>query len=119
MSEDKPQVNSVIKDIEEMYPEMTKEFKRIMRDQYETFCRKQMNYGPDNIALGKDLTKEEDRKLSQMGLFFRMNDKIMRMKQLVVKGGEDVVGEAIDDTYQDLSVYAIIAQLVKSGKWGK
>ena len=100
MSEDKPQVNSVIKDIEEMYPEMTKEFKRIMRDQYETFCRKQMNYGPDNIALGKDLTKEEDRKLSQMGLFFRMNDKIMRMKQLVVKGGEDDVGEAIDDTYQ-------------------
>ena len=51
MSEDKPQVNSVIKEIEEKYPEMTKEFKRIMREQYETFCRKQSNYGPDNIAL--------------------------------------------------------------------
>ena len=119
MSDDKPQVNSVIKEIEEMYPEMTKEFKKIMRDQYETFCRKQSNYGPDNIALGKDLSKEQDRNLSQMGLFFRMNDKIQRIKQLVVLGGQDNVGESVDDTYQDLSVYAIISQLVKNGKWGK
>ena len=90
-----------------------------MRDQYETFCKKQSNYGPDNIALGKDLTKEEDRKLSQMGLWFRMNDKIQRLKQLVVLGKQDNVGEAIDDTYQDLSVYGIIAQLVSRGKWAK
>jgi hypothetical protein len=119
MSEDKTQVNSVIKEIEEQYPEMTKEFKRIMREQYETFCKKQSNYGPDNISLGKDLVKEEDRKLSQIGIFFRMNDKIQRIKQLVVLGTKDNVGEAIDDTYQDLSVYSIIAQVVKNGKWGK
>ena len=119
MSEEKSQVNPVIKEIEEKYPEMTKEFKKIMRDQYETFCKKQSNYGPDNIALGKDLSKEEDRKLSQMGLWFRMNDKIQRIKQLVVLGVQDNVGEAVDDTYQDLSVYSIIAQLVKNGKWGK
>jgi hypothetical protein len=48
-----------------------------------------------------------------------MNDKINRLKQLVVKGNIDQVGESIDDTYQDLSVYAIICQLVKNGKWGK
>ena len=67
MSEEKLQVNPVIKEIEEKYPEMTREFKKIMRDQYETFCKKQSNYGPDNIALGKDLSKEEDRKLSKWG----------------------------------------------------
>jgi hypothetical protein len=119
MSEEKTQQNSVIKEIEEQYPEMTKEFKRIMREQYETFCKKQSNYGPDNISLGKDLTNEDDKKLSQMGLFFRMNDKIQRIKQLVVLGNKDNVNEAITDTYQDLSVYAIITQLVKNGKWGK
>jgi len=119
MSEEKQLVNPVIKEIEEKYPEMTREFKKIMRDQYETFCKKQSNYGPDNISLGKDLSKEEDRKLSQMGLFFRMNDKIQRIKQLVVLGAQDNVGEAVDDTYQDLSVYSVIAQLVKNGKWGK
>jgi hypothetical protein len=37
----------------------------------------------------------------------------------VVLGQKDTVGEAINDTYQDLSVYNIIAQIVKNGKWGK
>jgi len=111
--------NPVVKQVEEQYPEMTKEFKKIMRDQYELFCKKQSNYGPTNISMGTDLTREEDRKLSQMGIFFRMNDKIQRIKQLVVIGSADNVGESIEDTYKDLSVYAIIAQLVKSGKWGK
>ena len=111
--------NPVVKQVEEQYPEMTKEFKKIMRDQYELFCKKQSNYGPTNISMGTDLTREEDRKLSQMGIFFRMNDKIQRIKQLVVIGSADNVGESIEDTYKDLSVYAIISQLVKSGKWGK
>lgn len=111
--------NPIIEEMEKKYPEMTSEFKRILKEQYEIFCKKQSNYGPDNISLGRDLTKEEDRKLSQMGLFFRMNDKIQRVKQLVVLGNQDNVGEAIDDTYKDLSVYGIIAQLVKNGKWGK
>ena len=46
-------------------------------------------------------------------------DKINRLKQLVVMGGKDSVGESVQDTYQDLSVYGIIAQIVKNGKWGK
>jgi len=109
----------VILEMEAKYPEMTREFKKIMREQYELFCKKQSNYGPDNISLGKDLTKPEDIKLSQMGLFFRMNDKIQRVKQMVLLNAQDNVGEALDDTYQDLSTYSIIAQLVKKGKWGK
>jgi hypothetical protein len=119
MSEEKSPQNVVITEIEEQYPEMTKEYKRIMREQYETFCKKQSNYGPDNISLGRDLIKPEDIKLSQMGLFFRMNDKIQRIKQLVVLGAKDNVNESVTDTYQDLSVYSIIAQLVINGKWGK
>lgn len=119
MAEDKTQVNKVISEIEEKFPEMTNEFKRIMNLQYETFCKKQSNYGPDNISLGKSMVNEEDRRLSQMGIFFRMNDKIQRIKQMVVLGSKDNVGEAVDDTYQDLSVYSIIAQVVKNDKWGK
>lgn len=119
MSEEKHQINPIIKEVEELYPETTKEFKKIMREQYEIFCKKQSNYGPDNIALGADLSKDENIKLSQMGLWFRMNDKIQRLKQLVLIGKKDNVGESINDTYQDLSVYSIIAQIVKNGKWGK
>jgi len=101
------------------YPEMTSEFKKIMEEQYQLFCKKQMNYGPSNISGGTSLRTEEDVKFSLMGLFFRMNDKVQRLKQLVVLGNDDTVGESIDDTYQDLSVYGIIAQIVKRQKWGQ
>ena len=48
-----------------------------------------------------------------------MNDKVQRLKQLVVLGKKDNVGEKSEDTFQDLSVYGIIAQLVSNGKWVK
>lgn len=106
-------------EIEEKFPVMTAEFKRIQAEQYELFCRKQLNYGPDNISMGSSLEREEDRKLSLQGLFFRLNDKINRYKQMIMFGSKDAVGESLDDTFKDISVYGIIAQLVQSGKWGK
>lgn len=104
---------------EEKYPETTAEFKKILKEQYEIFCRKQLNYGPDNISVGTRLETPEEVKLSLTGLWFRMNDKINRLKQMVLLGKEDKVGESIEDTYLDLSVYGIIAQIVSRGKWAK
>lgn len=109
----------IVKQVEDMYPEMTDEFKMIMFTQYELFCKKQLNYGPSNISVGTQLESKEDVKLSLTGLWFRMTDKINRLKQLVVLGQSDTVGESINDTYQDLSVYSIIAQVVNNGKWAK
>lgn len=113
---DNPQI---IEQIEKEYPEMTDEFKRIMFTQYELFCLKQSNYGPGNISVGTKLETDEDKKLSLTGLWFRINDKIQRLKQLVVLSKEDSVGESVEDTFQDLSVYGIIAQIVSNGKWAK
>lgn len=110
---------NVIEMVERDYPEMTAEFKKIQHEQYETFCAKQLNYGPGNIAVGTALATKEDIHLSLTGLFFRLNDKIQRIKQLVVFGKPDVVGESVQDTFQDLSVYGIIAQIVSRGKWAK
>lgn len=109
----------VIKHMETTYPEMTGEFKKIMKEQYIIFCQKQMNYGPSNIAVGTSLSTPDDVRLSLTGLWFRLNDKVQRLKQLVVLGDNDNVGESITDTYQDLSVYGIIAQIVSRGKWAK
>jgi len=109
----------VVESMEKQWPEMTTEFKRIMFTQYELFCLKQSNYGPDNISVGSKLETEEEKKVSLTGLWFRMNDKIQRLKQLVVLGKQDNIGESCEDTFQDLSVYGIIAQLVASGKWAK
>jgi len=109
----------LVRQVEEMYPEMTDEFKAVMFTQYELFCKKQLNYGPSNISVGTRLETNDDIKLSLTGLWFRMNDKINRLKQLVVLGQPDKVGESINDTYMDLSVYGIIAQIVSNKKWAK
>ena len=101
------------------YPEMMEEYKRIMWEQYETFCKKQRNYGPGNNSVGTELKSNDDIKLSLTGLWFRINDKVQRLKQMVVLGQPDEVGESVQDTFQDLSVYGIIAQIVQNGKWAK
>jgi hypothetical protein len=116
--ESKPQ-QSAIEYCEETYPQTCEEFKNILDEMYITFCKKQRNYGPGNISVGTSLETKEDVKLSLTGLWFRINDKVQRLKQLVVLGQPDEVGESIQDTYEDLSVYGIIAQIVQRGKWSK
>ena len=110
---------TIVEQMEKEWPEMTDEFKRIMFTQYELFCLKQSNYGPDNISVGSNLETEQEKKVSLTGLWFRMNDKIQRLKQLVVLGKQDNIGESCEDTFQDLSVYGIIAQIVSNNKWAK
>ena len=107
-----------VKYIETEYPETAKSFKEIQKEQYELFCRKQMDYGPKNISVGTDLRTDEDVKLSLTGLWFRINDKIERLKQLVVLD-KTAQNEPMIDAFSDLSVYGIIAQIVHRKKWGK
>jgi len=104
---------------EKEYPSTCDEFLNICADQYVLFCRKQKNYGPSNISVGTDLRTDGDVKLSLTGLWFRINDKIQRLKQLIILGHKDEVGESETDTFQDLSVYGIIAQIVQKKAWGK
>jgi hypothetical protein len=110
---------SAVEYCEKTYPQTCEEFKTILDEMYITFCKKQRNYGPGNISVGTSLETKEDVKLSLTGLWFRINDKVQRLKQLVVLGQPDEVGESIQDTYEDLSVYGIIAQIVQRGKWSK
>ena len=104
---------------EKEYPETCDLFKQLMAEQYVLFCKKQKNYGPGNISVGTDLRTDGDVKLSLTGLWFRINDKIQRLKQLIILGHKDNVGESELDTFQDLSVYGIIAQIVSAKVWGK
>ena len=126
MIKDSPRVvedsnnENVIDYMEKTYPEMTSEFKKIQRDQYELFCRKQYDYGPQNIAVGTILKTPEDIKLSLLGIWFRMNDKIERMKTLLLRNGEHgVEGEPVTDSFSDVSNYGVMAQVVARGKWAK
>ena len=104
--------------IEKHYPETSKEFKKIQEEQYETFCKKQMDYGPSNISMGTGVGSSVNTHLSLTALVVRINDKIQRLLNLIVTSKREAQNEPIEDAFKDLSVYGIIAQIVKNGKWG-
>ena len=112
--------DSIVAQMEKEWPEMTKEFRRLQKEQYELFLHKQHDYGPGNISVGTQLQTEEEIHLSLTGLWFRMNDKIQRLKTLLMGNKQNAVdGEPMEDAYLDVSNYGIMATIVKKGVWGK
>ena len=106
--------------MEEEWPQMTAEFRRLQREQYVLFLHKQHDYGPGNISVGTQLQTKEEVKLSLTGLWFRMNDKLQRVKTLLMNNRESAVkDEPLEDAFLDVSNYGIMATIVKNGKWGK
>ena len=111
--------NDIVSMMEEEWPQMTAEFRRLQREQYELFLRKQHDYGPGNISVGTMLQTPDEIHLSLTGLWFRMNDKIQRLKTMLMTKRESAVDEPMEDAYLDVSNYGIMATIVKNGKWGK
>ena len=110
--------SKAVVDFEQKYPELAYEFQQVQKEQYELFASKMMDYGLSNISLGSTLEKEEDIKLSITGIWLRCNDKINRLKNMIQRNGRNYVkGEAMIDSFIDISNYGIIAQLVLRGKW--
>ena len=109
----------IVEQMEKEWPEMTTEFKRIQAEQYELFCRKQHDYGPGNISVGTQLQTDDEIKLSLTGLWFRVNDKVQRIKNLLMGNRESAVDEPLEDAFLDMSNYGIMATIVKNKKWGK
>jgi hypothetical protein len=69
--------------------------------------RKQLDYGPGNIAA-----------FGELGVLVRANDKIERLKNLHKTGRlNDPQNESVTDSWLDLSNYGIIAQLIRKGLW--
>ena len=120
LPEELNQKHHIVEQMEEEWPEMTEEFKKIQRQQYVLFLHKQHDYGPGNISVGTQLQTEDEIHLSLTGLWFRMNDKIQRLKNLLMNNRESAVeGEPMEDAYLDVSNYGIMATIVSRGKWGK
>jgi hypothetical protein len=100
---------SIVKQMEQEWPEMTSEFKKLQREQYVLFCNKQHDYGPGNISVGTQLQTPEEIKLSLTGLWFRMNDKLQRVKTLLLGDKQSAVkDEPLEDAYLDVSNYGIM-----------
>jgi hypothetical protein len=106
-----------IKEMRKQYPEINKEFQKIQLEQYSLFCKKMLDYGIGNIALGGNLENKKDRNYSLTGIQIRLNDKINRLKNLLIHKNNYVEGESIEDTFIDISTYGMIAMIVGRKKW--
>ena len=110
----------IVSYMEKKYPKMTSEFKKIQQEQYELFLHKQHDYSPQNIAVGQMLVDEGEKRLSLMGIWFRINDKVERIKTILMRGDNgSLKGEGLVDSYSDISNYGVMAQVVARGKWAK
>ena len=88
--------DAIVEQMEKEWPEMTSEFKKLQKEQYELFCHKQHDYGPGNISVGTQLKTKEEINLSLTGLWFRMNDKLQRVKTLLLNDRQSAVQDIID-----------------------
>ena len=107
-----------IEEFESIYPTIAEEFKKIQQEQYELFAAKMLSYGRGNITLGGNLANKEDKDLTLTSIWVRMNDKMNRLKNMVIKKRSNPLdNESIEDTWRDMSNYSIIALLVGKDRW--
>lgn len=110
----------IINELEKLYPQTIAEFKNLLLKEFITFCEKQYDYGPGNIAVNTQLKNEKEILISLKGIWFRVNDKIQRLFNIIlVRDSLNTTNESVEDSWKDLSVYGKIARIVMLGKWGK
>ncbi len=109
---------SAIEILEKEYPTIAQGYKKIIKEQYELFAKKHLDYGMSNVAAGTQLANEEEKTFALTGLFFRLNDKVSRWKNLIISK-RSTQNEALSDTYQDITNYGIIAQMIDRDMWKK
>jgi len=121
--QDLPQKTTKMEDtvgyIKENYPETEQDLQQVLNKMYLTFCKKQFDYGPGNIAMGTSLKTEEEVNMALLGIIVRLNDKINRLVNLSTKHNFEAQNEPIEDAFLDTAIYAAMALIVKNQKWGK
>ena len=109
---------NAIEECRKKNPKTVAEFEKILEDMLETFCKKQLDYGSQNITLGGDLENNDDKNFALVGLWMRMNDKMQRIKNIIFSQ-KKTQNEPLSDSWVDLAVYAIICRIVDKKIWGK
>jgi hypothetical protein len=115
-----PYKSEIVNKLEKEYPIIANEFQEIMVAQYELFAQKMLSYGMGNISMGSNLETKDEVKFSLTSIWIRMNDKMNRLKNLVLLGNKNPLdNEPTMDSWIDLTNYGVIAQIVSKGKWKK
>ena len=98
------------------YPIIYNGYKDIIDEQFELFAKKHLDYGMHNVSAGTNLENADEIEFAMTGLWYRLSDKINRWKNMIISGRK-AQNETLIDTFQDVTNYGIIAQLVSRGMW--
>ena len=98
------------------YPTIYDGYQSIIDEQFELFAKKHLDYGMHNVSAGTNLDTADEVEFAMTGLWYRLSDKINRWKNMIISGRK-AQNETLIDTYQDITNYGIIAQLVEKGLW--
>lgn len=98
------------------FPEQCAEFKSILDGMYRVHLDKNADYSPMNILA-----------TGMVGLMTRIWDKVARLMNLTgfnIQEGtygetKEPKNESVEDSLLDLANYAVIALILRRGKWGK
>ena len=75
---------------------------RFTNELAELLIRKRKDYGPGNLA-----------EFGDFGVLVRVSDKFHRLKTLLGSGAEPA-NESIEDTWQDVAGYSILALMIRA-----
>jgi|TARA_R110001592_G_scaffold56015_1_gene170993 hypothetical protein len=98
------------------YPTIYDGYQEVMDEQFELFAKKHLDYGMHNVSAGTNLETADEVEFAMTGLWYRLSDKINRWKNMIISGRK-AQNETLIDTFQDVTNYGIIAQLVSRGMW--
>tara|TARA_E500000331_G_scaffold253133_1_gene243564 strand:+ start:73 stop:444 length:372 start_codon:yes stop_codon:yes gene_type:complete len=107
---------TAIEILKDEYPTIYNAYKEISEEQFELFAKKHLDYGMHNVSAGTNLDTNDEIEFAMTGLWYRLSDKINRWKNMIISGRK-AQNETLIDTFQDVTNYGIIAQLVKRGLW--
>lgn len=97
---------------EEVEYDFEKEVTAVFDELKTLLLTKHRDYGPKNIS--------DSPGGAMNGLLVRLHDKMARLKHLLyVNKTQAPMHESIEDTFKDMANYAVIALLVRRGKWDK
>ena len=98
------------------YPTIHDGYEQVMKEQFDLFAKKHLDYGMHNVSAGTNLDTKDEVEFAMTGLWYRLSDKINRWKNMIISGRK-AQNETLIDTFQDVTNYGIIAQLVSRGMW--
>lgn len=87
------------------HEELILDFFDVLLNALAVFKYKQYDYGPGNIA-----------GFGEVGVLVRLNDKIERLKNLMLNNKE-INNESVYDTWLDIANYGLIGLMCKENLW--